>query len=485
GKKQATEEQEETEEEGSGSASKGKGKAQGKKKVAEGQEAEEEGSPGSATGKSKGKAKGKKQNAEEQEAEEEGSPGSAKGKGSKGKAKGKKKATEEQEETEEEGSAGSAKGKAKGKKQATEEQEETEEESSGSASKGKGKAKGKKNATKEQEEAEEEGSPGSASKGKGKGSGKKKAAEEQEAEEEGSRSVKRRLSWSDEGGAGSLESPGKCATPRSCKSKLDIIDCSNQSIVDVEKDQFCDALVALSPTFSYDSCGSEALFARKKNIESCELFDEFMEYARKGSKHFTWKMLSKDDPTESLKAYNDFLLEILVLTEDQKAQIKARFEFLKAYMLDPTLDSMTIDPANADMRIYRVFKSSLDSSKTRSKVGTKLSGVASVPRNRAARTALAETLTARAADMSKDSADAPPGGKEKEKKTPKELAPEQQQQKDFDKDMAALNSLATKSRMNELLFAGTPLEDVIWHLKDNRKMIEASFIPNASLSSAC
>lgn len=37
-------------------------------------------------------------------------------------------------------------------------------------------------------------------------------------------------------------------------------------------------------------------------------------------------------------------------------------------------------------------------------------------------------------------------------------------------------------RMNDLFFNGTPLCDVVWYLRDNRKMIEASVIPNLSLA---
>ena len=56
-----------------------------------------------------------------------------------------------------------------------------------------------------------------------------------------------------------------------------------------------------------------------------------------------------------------------------------------------------------------------DRGKTRSKVGSKLSGVASVPKNKAARTAVADTLGKRCADMAADSM-LGFGGSTKEKK---------------------------------------------------------------------
>ncbi|CAE7552891.1 unnamed protein product [Symbiodinium necroappetens] len=91
------------------------------------------------------------------------------------------------------------------------------------------------------------------------------------------------------------------------------------------------------------------------------------------------------------------------------------------------------DPGNAEMRLYRVYQTGLDKSSNVSRLSTKLSGKGRVEKNAAARNALAESLAAKCADMTKSFSQ-------------KELTHDEKQQKEFDRDLQSVHALASKAR---------------------------------------
>jgi len=90
-----------------------------------------------------------------------------------------------------------------------------------------------------------------------------------------------------------------------------------------------------------------------------------------------------------------------------------KFALLKAFMLDP----VSMADVTTEMRLYWVFREGSGVSKQSREVGTKVTGKGSVPANKAARAAIADTLVGRAAEFSRKGAPSADSGKGSKGKT--------------------------------------------------------------------
>ncbi|CAE7377638.1 unnamed protein product [Symbiodinium sp. CCMP2592] len=106
------------------------------------------------------------------------------------------------------------------------------------------------------------------------------------------------------------------------------------------------------------------------------------------------------------------------------------------------------DPSNNEMRLYKVYQTGVDKSSNVSQLSTKLRGTARVGKNAAARNALAESLASKCAEMTKSSGktDKQPKTK-KDKKALHELTHDEKQQKEFDRDLQACPDFDSRARV--------------------------------------
>ncbi|OLP80895.1 hypothetical protein AK812_SmicGene38630 [Symbiodinium microadriaticum] len=134
-----------------------------------------------------------------------------------------------------------------------------------------------------------------------------------------------------------------------------------------------------------------------------------------------------------------------------------RFEFLKAFILDPNMSNMHIEAHYTEW-----YAEKRSEGANVSKVGTKIKARKQVGKADAAtRKKLGEVMTSQAADFVK-------GTEEKKKpptKEPKVLSEEEVKKKDFDKTMA---------QINDIVFAGYDDEHIYWKVDEKRAEIEAA-----------
>ena len=96
------------------------------------------------------------------------------------------------------------------------------------------------------------------------------------------------------------------------------------------------------------------------------------------------------------------------------------------------------DPQNPRKRIYKVFSCIKDSRTEETSMGTGVVGKSRVPNNKAHRDALLGAVTTKVSSVPADFSDlfgAPKDEKPKTKKEPKKLSAEEQEKKDFEKEM--------------------------------------------------
>ncbi|CAE7330515.1 unnamed protein product, partial [Symbiodinium sp. CCMP2592] len=366
-------------------APKGKGKAEATK----GSRKDE--ATGEATPKGKGKAKSQTKGSGKDEATGEATP-KGKGKGkmqtkasgttettgeAAPKGKGKAEATKGSGKGEATGEA-TPKGKGKGKSQA---KGAGKDEATGEATpKGKGKAEATKGSGKD--ETTGEATP------KGKGEGKSQAKGSGKGEATGEATPKGKGKGKSQAkGSGKDEATGEATPATKGKGKAKSPSKGAAKVAsDAEKAWCKDALVAAP----FASC-----YVQKLSLEKIEA--------------------------------------ILAMTEPGELDLPTRFAFLKAFVQHKDMPDIE-DPKNPEMRIYTVFRDIKDSSAKTKEVGTKTSGRAKLPANKAARAAFAETM--------QNKADSFAGSWNS---VGEELTLEEKEKKDFQRDLQQLRQLGDKA----------------------------------------